>query len=113
MTLAQLLRINGCHFDQLSEEKIVEMALLWRARDPLGRLPSKISGAIPQNIVTHVMGDPHWQAENWANINAVCKHAGRGLRQKTSLRQIFEKHLPALVQSRLRDPSRRSTPGCP
>jgi hypothetical protein len=94
LSLARLLQQSGCHYDKLTEEAIVAMAVLWRDRDPQGRLPTKNSGPIPRDIVARVMGDPHWQPETWMNINALCKIAGRGLQQKTSLSQLWDKHFP-------------------
>jgi len=92
-SLGKFLMSHGCYYDQLTEERIVAMALLWSKRDPQGRLPGKESGVIPHDIVVEVFGDPLWQRETWMNINAVCKIGGRGLGEKTSLRQLWDKHL--------------------
>lgn len=98
-TLSRFLFSNGCHYDQLSEEKIVELALRWREQHRQRRLPDKECGIIPHQIVTEVFKDPFWQPESWVNIDAVCRIAGRGLREKTSIRKLWDKYLPSSALS--------------
>ncbi len=98
-TLSRFLFSNGCHYDQLSEEKIVELALRWREQHPQRRLPDREAGIIPHQIVAQVFKDPFWQPESWVNIDAVCRIGGRGLREKTTLKKLWDKYLPSSALS--------------
>ncbi len=90
-SLSQILKAQGCHYD-LSEHMVVQMARLTRLRDTLKKWPAQAAGQIPLDIVRHVTGDPHWQIETWAGLDAAGARKGRGLTR--TLAQILDAACP-------------------
>jgi hypothetical protein len=90
-SLPQILRDHRCTYD-ITEELIVKIAKLYRARHPKRWWPSLSSDPIDPAIIQEATGDPHWQAETTNGLDQALSKGQRGLKRKSSLYKLLREH---------------------